>query len=198
MPRVSDAHLAARREQIIDAARTLFSKQGFARTTMKDVVAASGLSMGAVYRYFPSKSDLVLAVCEGHGGDVDGSFPAEPPEQLLARLAGWVGPGEPHARMAIQIWGEAILVPDLGGSVVATHQRLEDHLSRLIERRRGAPAGDSGSRASAQTALAALIGLAALTSNGIPVDEQRFVAALTELVTPADDVDAPTIAPAPS
>ncbi|WP_051342987.1 TetR/AcrR family transcriptional regulator [Pseudonocardia spinosispora] len=192
MPRVNDAHLAARREQIVEAARGLFSAHGFARTTMKDIVRASGLSMGAVYRYFPSKSDLVLAVCEGQGGEVDGSFPVEPPEQLLSRLAGRVGPGEPHARMAIQIWGEAVLVPDLGERVVATHLRLEDHLARLLAEGRAAQAGNATARASAQLTLAALIGLAALTANTIPVDQERFIAALTELVRTTGDGDAPS------
>jgi TetR/AcrR family transcriptional regulator, transcriptional repressor of aconitase len=178
VPRVSDAHLAARRDQIVEAARALFAERGFARTTMNDVVRASGLSMGAVYRYFPAKSDLVLAVCEGHGGDVDGAFPDEPPEDLLRRLAGEVAPGEPHARMAIQIWGEAVLVPDLGERVVATHRRLEDHLARLVAQRRGAPEDDPECRAAAQAALASLIGLAALSALGVAVEDHRFVAAL--------------------
>jgi AcrR family transcriptional regulator len=58
MPRVSVGYLAARREQIVQAASRLFAERGFSRTTMADVVAASGLSTGAVYNYFPSKSDL--------------------------------------------------------------------------------------------------------------------------------------------
>ena len=44
MPKVSASHLAARREQIIEAAQALFAERGFSRTTMADVVAASGLS----------------------------------------------------------------------------------------------------------------------------------------------------------
>lgn len=55
MPRVSDAHLASRRQQIVDAASQLFAEKGFSRTTMADVVAASKLSTGAVYRYFSGK-----------------------------------------------------------------------------------------------------------------------------------------------
>jgi AcrR family transcriptional regulator len=73
VPRVSEQHLAARRQQILDAAAGLFAERGFARTSMSDVVRASGLSMGAVYRYFPSKADLVIAVGEGRGGEVDGT-----------------------------------------------------------------------------------------------------------------------------
>ena len=60
MPKVTDAHLAARREQIIEAAMTRFAEGGFHSTGMAEVIAATGLSAGAVYRYFPTKEDLVL------------------------------------------------------------------------------------------------------------------------------------------
>jgi hypothetical protein len=51
MPRVGQAHLDARRQQIVDAARARFAAHGFARTSMADIVAESGLSIGAIYRY---------------------------------------------------------------------------------------------------------------------------------------------------
>jgi AcrR family transcriptional regulator len=62
MPRVTDAHLTARRDQIIDAATLRFAANGFRATGMADIIAASGLSAGAVYRYFRSKDELVEAI----------------------------------------------------------------------------------------------------------------------------------------
>ena len=62
MPRVSEAHLAARRQQILDAARVCFTRNGFHATSMQDVIAEAGLSVGAVYRYFRSKEELVAAI----------------------------------------------------------------------------------------------------------------------------------------
>ena len=53
MPKVSDAHRAARRRQILDAARRRFVRNGFHATSMQDIFAEAGLSAGAVYRYFP-------------------------------------------------------------------------------------------------------------------------------------------------
>ncbi|MGH3359366.1 MAG: TetR family transcriptional regulator, partial [Nocardioidaceae bacterium] len=50
MPKVSDAHRAARREQILDAAMSRFAVNGFQATGMADVIATAGLSAGAVYR----------------------------------------------------------------------------------------------------------------------------------------------------
>ncbi|ROO88686.1 TetR family transcriptional regulator [Actinocorallia herbida] len=62
MPKVSDEHLEARRRQILDAATRCFARQGFHGTSMQDIFRESGLSAGAVYRYFPGKDDIVKAI----------------------------------------------------------------------------------------------------------------------------------------
>ncbi len=184
MPRVSEQHLAARRQQILDAAVRLFSERGFARTSMNDVVRESGMSMGAVYRYFPSKADLVIAVGEGHGGEVDGRFPVESARDLLTRLAAEVGPGSSHARLSVQVWGEAAVEPDLAAKVVPIHQRLEEHLAQLLRAEARSDRHRPDDEATAQVALSAVIGMAALVAAGVPVDQRRFVAALTDVVDP--------------
>ena len=64
VPRVSAEHLTARRQQILDAARVCFLRNGFHQTSMQDVIKEANLSVGAVYRYFPSKNDLIIALAE--------------------------------------------------------------------------------------------------------------------------------------
>ncbi|MTE12406.1 TetR/AcrR family transcriptional regulator [Nocardia aurantiaca] len=59
MPRVSEEHLERRRQQIRVAAQSCFARKGLHATTMQDVFAESGLSAGAVYRYFKSKDDII-------------------------------------------------------------------------------------------------------------------------------------------
>ena len=76
MSKVSPEYLAARRAQIIETARELFSRKGLSDTSMSDLVEASGMSIGAIYRYFASKDELVAAVAEGRDGTVGGDFPA--------------------------------------------------------------------------------------------------------------------------
>jgi len=49
------------RDRIYDAALALFRERGFDATTMRDVAAAAGMSLGAAYHYFPSKDAIVLA-----------------------------------------------------------------------------------------------------------------------------------------
>ena len=64
MPRVTAQHEQQVRDRIVRAALAAFAEHGFHRTTMQDIVRASGLSVGAIYTYFKSKSDLILAGCD--------------------------------------------------------------------------------------------------------------------------------------
>jgi AcrR family transcriptional regulator len=64
MPKVTQAHEQAVRDRIVRASLEVFAEHGFHRATMQDIVRASGLSVGAIYTYFKSKSDLILAGCD--------------------------------------------------------------------------------------------------------------------------------------
>ena len=64
MPKISLVHEQQRRTQILTAAMTCFARQGYHATSMDDVVRESGLSVGAIYSYFPSKEDLFLALSD--------------------------------------------------------------------------------------------------------------------------------------
>ena len=64
MPRVSQAHEQEVRDRIVRAALGVFAERGFHRATMQHIVRASGLSVGAIYTYFRSKSELILAGCD--------------------------------------------------------------------------------------------------------------------------------------
>lgn len=49
---------------IVDAAAELFATNGFDATTMEAIAAASGSAIGSVYRFFPNKQAVFLAVAE--------------------------------------------------------------------------------------------------------------------------------------
>ncbi len=50
------------RQQILDTATRLFVSKGYDETTMRDIAAEAGCSLGLAYRYFARKEDMVLAV----------------------------------------------------------------------------------------------------------------------------------------
>lgn len=53
---------AVRRAELIDCAQGLFLTRGYERTTINDVILATGLSKGAFYHHFRSKEDLLEAI----------------------------------------------------------------------------------------------------------------------------------------
>lgn len=72
MPKVTQQYMDARREQILDAARRCFLRDGFHSASMQDLFTEAGLSAGAVYRHFTSKDEMILAIAEENMREVLG------------------------------------------------------------------------------------------------------------------------------
>lgn len=54
--------IAARRNQILDAATKVFAEKGFSRATIRDVATAAGVADGTIYNYFENKMALLLGL----------------------------------------------------------------------------------------------------------------------------------------
>jgi AcrR family transcriptional regulator len=52
------------RQDLLDAALTIFSQKGYTATHLEDIARAAGVTRGAIYHHFGSKSDLFLALLE--------------------------------------------------------------------------------------------------------------------------------------
>lgn len=61
MPKRDDAHMDARRNQIIDGLLASIRKKGLSNTSTQDVAAACGLSVGSIYVHFKSKDEILYA-----------------------------------------------------------------------------------------------------------------------------------------
>jgi AcrR family transcriptional regulator len=59
-----DKRLIKKRIRIAKAGAELFSKKGFAETSMEDISAAAKLSKGGIYHYFSSKTDLLFFILD--------------------------------------------------------------------------------------------------------------------------------------
>ena len=106
MPRVTQQHEQEVRDRIVRAALQVFAEHGFHRATMQDIVRASGLSVGAIYTYFKSKSDLILAGCD--------LITDQELAQLADRLASVEGYRQRIAA-AIGYWFDNLAVEQSGG-----------------------------------------------------------------------------------
>jgi AcrR family transcriptional regulator len=82
--------VADTRQALVDAARTLFTEQGYATTGTEEIVAAARVTRGALYHHFHDKSDLFRAVME--------QIAREVAEHLIdAELARPPAPSQPAA-----------------------------------------------------------------------------------------------------
>jgi len=139
MPRVSDDYLAQRRRQILDASRACFARNGFHATSMQDVIAEAGLSVGAVYRYFKSKNEIVAAIAEETIGAANEALEAvaeqglplaEALERAVAVIHAQTGP-DGLIRVALPVWAESLRDPALAEFVGTTYERLRGNFVRI-------------------------------------------------------------------
>jgi AcrR family transcriptional regulator len=145
MPRVSAEYRAARREQVLVAARRAFAANGFHATSMDDVIGSSGLSAGAVYQYFRSKDELIVAVATEALGAIrvtldtlDDDASHDPVASLSKLLESWPfvpGPdGVDVTRIALHGWSEAIRNPALHAVVEDGYAGFQERVERLVAR----------------------------------------------------------------
>jgi AcrR family transcriptional regulator len=195
MPRVSQAHLDARRRQILDAARRCFVRNGFHATSMQDVLAEAELSAGAVYRYFRSKDEIIAAIAgeavSEVAGALDSAFDLDDPPPLdevlgaAFRAIRRIDADQGFARLAVQVWGEAVRSPALNEILRGEVRRVRDSLTRLVQayQARGLMAADTPPEQVAQVLIGLLPGFVfqhVLIGN---VDPAAFRAGLRTLLT---------------
>jgi AcrR family transcriptional regulator len=140
VPRVSAEHLTARREQILAAARTCFLTKGLHNTSMQDLIQEAGLSVGAVYRYFKSKNEIISAIARTVTGGIRLHIDAVAAQRLplveslnlvLVAVEEQMEPGG-NFPIALQVWSEATIDPAIGAIVAESYAGLRDNVRTLV------------------------------------------------------------------
>jgi len=128
--------LAARHDAIIAAAGALAAERGMAAVQIAPVAARAGIAAGTVYRYFPSKTEmvaaLVKAVSERDIGAMRGAAEAAPGplSALAAAIATFAARALAGRRLA---W--AVLAEPVDPEVAAVRIAYRQALAREIEAR---------------------------------------------------------------
>jgi AcrR family transcriptional regulator len=146
MPRVTDEHRQARRDQILDAGVATFAARGFQATGMAEIIAASGLSAGAVYSYFSGKDQLIEAIVDrileeaggrmdqllGEGSTLDTPAAVGAAVAMFAEIAER-GPVD-ISRLAVQAWGEALHNPAVQKVARRAYGRIRGVFAEVLRR----------------------------------------------------------------
>jgi len=143
VPKVTPQHREHRRQSILDAAETVFVERGYQLATIDDIASRSGLSVGALYRYFPTKSDIMLTLLEERLGKAPDLFrrltaDAESAWQRLSlcvdlfvralRIRHPV-----TGRLLLATWGEALQDRTVRLGLHQRFQELSDYLVDVIQ-----------------------------------------------------------------
>jgi AcrR family transcriptional regulator len=146
VPKLSDETRARRKHHILTSAWSCFSRNGFHATSMDDVIAASGMSSSAVYRYFGSKESLIQATTDEGLAKVRDIFvnllahdTCPTPAQTLALLVGELNdraenPDYDMTRIALQTWAEALRDDSLHERARGLYLEILDCIAELAGR----------------------------------------------------------------
>lgn len=119
-------------EAIRAAAVDLIAAHGFEAVTLRELARTVGIQAGSLYRYYPSKSDLLLTIMVSHMQDVLTTWQSERPTNgdPIARLNSFIGfHVQYHARKQKEVF--------IGNmefrSLLPEHQRTVAHLRSEYE-----------------------------------------------------------------
>jgi len=125
-----------RREELMNAARRLFLKQGVGPTTIDQITAAAKVAKGTFYLYFSSKDAVLAALgdrfAEEHLAKIKAATNAKPSGDWKGKLAAWAAAG-------VATYLDSIRLHDIlfFGSLPPTREGLVDnividHLAELL------------------------------------------------------------------
>lgn len=104
------------KEQIVQAALTVFALKGYAAASMDDVCLAAGCSKGGLYHHYPTKSAVLSGVVDKLASSGVLAPPFTPPTGDLTLQPAAIG------RILIEIWAEASRDEALRAQLQARYQ----------------------------------------------------------------------------
>ncbi|UVI37370.1 TetR/AcrR family transcriptional regulator [Brevibacterium spongiae] len=199
VPKVTEEHKSAMRRRIQDAALTCFAQKGFAGASMANIVKEAGLSAGAVYVYYASKTELMIdvsrrvmepriAVLETAKAATEVTAPATVFLELIDSLL----IDNPISSVMVQVWGEASYDAEFAEFASGIFESLIDefaaYLATYLHEHRGLEADDAHAQARVMVPglLAMFQGAVVQTSIFGESSRMRVRAGIEELLTRVD------------
>ncbi|MDF0488870.1 helix-turn-helix domain containing protein [Sphingobium sp. H39-3-25] len=129
-----------RRDQVLDAARACFLREGFHAASVNRIAAEAGMSVGHLYRYFESKEEIIVALCERNLDEFLSHAPVLPPNQradgeamIAASLAEFDALiDRSHAGFAMEVLAEAARSEAVQAIVTENDRKFRDSLRDLM------------------------------------------------------------------
>jgi AcrR family transcriptional regulator len=206
MPRITEEHREARREQVLEAARACLQEHGLEAVSMEMIIARSGLSTGAVYGYFKGKDEIInAAVSDGTSAMGRQLAPIlknpEPPPlpelmgQLLRTIADFgqhSADGVDRLLVSLHGWSHSRSDPGLKAPARAGYRGQRELLAGTVRQWQAAGTFDPGADPDglAQLLMSITLGFVAQRALAGDADAQAHVDALN-MLTPRSAASRP-------
>jgi AcrR family transcriptional regulator len=175
MGRITGVSPAETRERLLRAAAAAFQSQGYEGTRVADIASGAGVSNGALYSHFGSKTELLAEALRAHGSVELASLFLDDPERSVIDLLVTVGRGlversPDHGALVV----EALVAARRDGEVAAMmggDLRRRDHwLAGLVRegQAEGAVDPDLAPEVVSRYCLMLLLGSILLPAVGLP------------------------------
>lgn len=164
--RYPTTHKQDTRARLLKTTGALAKRQGFAGTGVDGLMAAAGLTSGAFYSHFRSKSELLEAIVHNELQRSGKLFHGKSRKQLLRIVEGYLSPAhieQPETGCAI---------PALAGEVARANDATRLAFEQGVVALKDSMATATGSEAEAWSVVAQLVGAVAL-ARAMPSAEVR-------------------------
>jgi len=153
----------AQRQRILAAAEKCFIEHGFHAASVASIADTAGMSPGLIYRYFSSKSEIILAIIEQQLQLARQEMQRQDARTDLARqiaesFAADAGGPQTNAALFLEISAEATRDAAIGAAVRNSDRTLQSEFRQWLERdtASGGPGLDAGQARGAMLVLQCL------------------------------------------
>ena len=151
----------------MSAAAELFAAHGFDATSTQAIAAASGITVAAIYRHFPSKADLLVAVARqaleaAFAETMTGVDPSTVEQQIADIVLAYTEPEREFTRrLVVELTHAAAQHPEVATSLQTFHQRARQHIADVLQdgQRTGALRSDLDATRAARDVLLLIMGI---------------------------------------
>src|SRR5581483_5092957 len=174
------------RERLVDAARQCLLRDGYERTSAREILQRAGVSAGTLYNYFESKDELFAAVADRFGEAVSvAPASTDDPDETLANIVfgNFVADRPPSLQPALR--ARAAADERTAAALRRYDQTVEQALLPILEqaRARGSIRPDVDLPALVELVAICFEGLEARrSSRAVRTSRRRIAALLVELL----------------
>ena len=141
MPKLKEVVFLEKRQHILMCARQVFASQGYEATKIQHILKAAGISNGALFVYFKSKRDILLAIIDENLGvfcqrideisDLSHEMEREETLEMLLDLVRQISLGAGRA-MSLHVWSAAMVDLEIKSHLQMHFMKILRSITKLL------------------------------------------------------------------